>query len=344
MTISILHTATCVSHAGLGQPWARLGQIAVSVGARKNLPSPASKEYPKILRQMYRLCLSPRDSGFGFDGFVVKEPVHPERAAVAGFCICVFAREVLSIFSRLFKEVSLMNLTKVSSISGKIGVLLSLVITLFIASEVPAQDQYCACNDSVSAVRIRRAPVRHAVRRAKVRRTYAAVRPTYRTTYAPVVREVTYTPRYTAYVDDCDCGQAYVPSARVYVSEPVYASVPARNVYYTNGYSRNLYTTYAPEYVYTTTGTNVVVTDYVSSYDTRRIAAGWGHRDGFKDGWKAALKFREYDPQNNGDYRDANNGYKSRFGDKYLYKSAYREGYVRGYDSGWRSINQNVIP
>lgn len=249
------------------------------------------------------------------------------RAAAAGFCICLLAREC---FPRLFKEVSLVVPRKISANSGKIGILLSIFITtLFIVSNAPAQS--CNCYDSVSTVEVRRAPVRRVVRRAKVRRTYATVRPTYRTTYAPVVREVTYMPRYTAYADDSDCGQAYAPTTRVYVTEPVYASVPVRNVYYTNGYNRNL-------------GTNVLVTDYVSTYDTQRIANGWGHRDGFKDGYKAALKFRAYDPENNGDFRDANNGYKSRFGDKYLYRSAYRDGYVRGYDSGWRSINQNVIP
>jgi len=234
-------------------------------------------------------------------------------------------------------------LRKISNISGKIGILFSILIsTLFVASNAPAQS--CNCYDSVSTVQVRRAPVRRVVRRAKVHRTHAVVRPTYRTMYAPVVGEVTYTPRYAAYVDNTDCGQAYVPVSRVYVTEPVYASVPARNVYYTSGYNRSTYTTYEPDYAYTATGTNVVVTDYVSAYDTQRIANGWGHRDGFKDGYKAALKFRAYDPENNGDYRDANNGYKSRFGDKYLYKSAYRDGYVRGYDSGWRSINQNVIP
>jgi hypothetical protein len=161
--------------------------------------------------------------------------------------------------------------------------------------------------------------------------------------YTPVVREVSYAPSYVAYTDDNDCDETYVPSARVYVTEPAYTAVPARNVYYTNGYNRRVYTTYAPEVAYTT-GPNVVVTDYVASaYDTRRIASGWGHRDGFKDGYKAALKFREYNPENNGDYWDANNGYKRRFGDKYLYKSAYRDSYVSGYDAGWRSINQSRV-
>lgn len=273
---------------------------------------------------MYRLYRSPRDSGRGFNGFLFKGsfarsgPPWP----VFAFVSCAFSRAYS-------KEVSLMNLTKLS----KLGILLSLPITtLFIASEAPAQS--CQCYDSVSTVRVRRAPVRHYARRARVRRTYTTARPTYQaTTYVPVVREVTYAPRYVAYADNSDCGEAYVPSARVVVTEPVYTTARARNVYYSP----------VPEVAYTT-GANVVVTDYATSaYDTRRIASGWGHRDGFKDGYKAALKYRAYNPQNNGDYWDANNGYKRRFGDKYLYKSAYRDSYVSGYDAGWRSINQSRV-
>jgi hypothetical protein len=75
-----------------------------------------------------------------------------------------------------------------------------------------------------------------------------------------------------------------------------------------------------------------------SFYNLDAIARGWGKRDGFKDGWKAALKFRAYDPENNDDFRDANNGYRERFGSKFLYKTAYRKGYVVGYDNGFRSI------
>lgn len=85
----------------------------------------------------------------------------------------------------------------------------------------------------------------------------------------------------------------------------------------------------------------VVVTDrYYGSgyYNTEAIARGWGHRDGYKDGYKAALKNRSYNVEDNGDFRDADNGYKRRFGSKFLYKTAYRQGYARGYDSGFRSV------
>jgi hypothetical protein len=196
--------------------------------------------------------------------------------------------------------------TKASRISGTIGIF-SLLITLFVISEAAAQDQYCECPDVVRTVAVRRAPARRVTRRAKVKRTYrtarvAKVRPVYRTVYVPAARVASY----VAYADKDDCDEAYTPTARVVVREPVYS------------YGRVS----------------------ASSYDTERIARGWGKRDGFKDGWKAALKYREYDPEDNGDYRDANNGYKERFGSKFLYRTAYREGYLQGYDSGFRSVSR----
>jgi len=107
---------------------------------------------------------------------------------------------------------------------------------------------------------------------------------------------------YTAYADNDE----YVdrPSTRVVVTQPVY----------TNSYSYGTYT------------------------DTSRIARGWGRRDGFKDGYKAALKNRAYSVENNSDFRDADNGYKRRFGSKFLYRSDYRDGYAKGYESGFRAV------
>ena len=196
---------------------------------------------------------------------------------------------------------------KASTISGTLGIF-SLLVTIFLVSDAAAQDQYCECNDAVNTVTVRRAPVRRVARRSRVRRSYRTarvtrVRPVYRTVYVPETRAASY----VAYADRDDCNCDFTPTtARVVVTEPVYTNYDR---VYTGG----------------------------SYYDTERIARGWGHRDGFKDGYKAALKYREYDPENNGDFRDANNGYKRRFGSKYLYKDAYREGYVRGYESGFRS-------
>jgi hypothetical protein len=141
---------------------------------------------------------------------------------------------------------------------------------------------------------------RHVAYRTRVRRTYhtARVRTVYRTVYVPRTRVASY----VSYADD----NYVAPSSRVVVTEPNY------DAYATS-------TTYSSSYV-------------------DRIGYGWGHRDGFKDGWKAALKSRRYDVENNHDYHDANNGYRRQFGSKFLYKTSYREGYAKGYDAGYRSV------
>ena len=144
---------------------------------------------------------------------------------------------------------------------------------------------------------------RHArhVSHTRVRRARytARVRTVYRTVYVPRTRVASY----VAYADD---NYVAPSSTRVVVTEPDYDT-------------------------YATSST------YSSAY-IDRIGYGWGHRDGFKDGWKAALKSRRYDVENNHDYHDANNGYKRQFGSKFLYKTSYREGYVKGYDVGYRSV------
>ena len=113
----------------------------------------------------------------------------------------------------------------------------------------------------------------------------------------------------------------YVPTATRVASYVGYANTDTCGGYYTSN-SR----------------VAVADADYGTGYDLKRIACGWGKRDGFKDGWKAALKYRAYDPENNHDFEDADNGYRHRYGSKFLYKTAYRDGYVVGYDSGFRSI------
>jgi len=199
------------------------------------------------------------------------------------------------------KEVNLVILTKASTKLAPLGAL-ALLACMFLAAGALGQSQYCQCSASVNVVRVRRAPVRHVAYRARVRHHYrtARVRTVYRTVYAPQSRVASY----VGCADRDDCGEPYLPANRVVVAEPTY----------TESY-------------------------YNSSYDLGRIAHCWGRRDGFKDGYKAALKYRAYDPANNHDFRDADNGYKRRFGSKFLYKTAYRDGYVVGYDSGFRAVN-----
>jgi hypothetical protein len=183
----------------------------------------------------------------------------------------------------------------------------ALLITIFLLSDAPAQAQSCDCYNPANSVTVYRpAPRRVSYYRPRARRTYrrarvARVRTVYRTVY------VTAPPTTASYIsnaaDTCDCNDAIQTTSRVLVTEPDYGD------------------------------------SYASASYVNAVARGWGHRDGFKDGYKAALKFRAYDPENNSDFRDANNGYKRQFGSKYLYRSEYREGYVRGYQSGYRSVN-----
>jgi hypothetical protein len=200
-----------------------------------------------------------------------------------------------------FKEVNLVILTKASKKLAPLGVF-ALLATMFLAADALSQTQYCQCAEPVSVAHVRRAPVRHVAYRARVRHNYRAarVRTVYRTVYVPQTRVASY----VGYADTDDCGQAYIPTSRIVATEPVYSE-----------------------------------TYYGSSYDLGRIARGWGRRDGFKDGYKAALKYRAYDPEHNHDFYDADNGYKRRFGSKFLYKASYRDGYVAGYDSGFRAVS-----
>lgn len=69
-----------------------------------------------------------------------------------------------------------------------------------------------------------------------------------------------------------------------------------------------------------------------------RIAANIGYRDGFKDGADAATDLDTYDPEDEGDYENATNGYEDDYGDKDHYKESYRSAYLTGYRAGFESI------
>jgi hypothetical protein len=63
-----------------------------------------------------------------------------------------------------------------------------------------------------------------------------------------------------------------------------------------------------------------------------------GFRDGIDNGRTDARKHRRFDVARDGDYRDADNGYKGRYGSRWQYASSYRRGYERGYRQGFSSI------
>jgi hypothetical protein len=70
---------------------------------------------------------------------------------------------------------------------------------------------------------------------------------------------------------------------------------------------------------------------------TQTIAGSYGFRDGFEDGREAALERDEFHPENSGDFRKATEGYEDEYGDKDVYKAAYRNTYLQGYAEGFES-------
>ena len=56
-----------------------------------------------------------------------------------------------------------------------------------------------------------------------------------------------------------------------------------------------------------------------------------GYRDGLDDGGKDVRKNKRFDPDDHGDYRDADNGYHGEYGSKEAYRQEYRRGYLQGY-------------
>jgi hypothetical protein len=61
-----------------------------------------------------------------------------------------------------------------------------------------------------------------------------------------------------------------------------------------------------------------------------------GYRDGVDHGRSDFRKKRSFDPGRHDDFRDADDGYKSSYGDKREYQSAYRRGFEDGYRQGYR--------
>ncbi|MCA1608526.1 MAG: hypothetical protein LC730_03580 [Acidobacteria bacterium] len=228
-----------------------------------------------------------------------------------------------------------MLLKNAASKIGKFGILLSFVFTIFLASEVAAQDEVCECPDDAYYTPVRRAPVktRYVARRAvRAKRVYTAKRAA--SVYRPAYVAVRHA--------DCDCDEVYTNGS--YVVDRVHtnghngvAYTNGNGRYYTNGKSV-AYTNGNGRYYKNGNGrvyTNGVDADY---YDTRRIARDYGYQDGFYDGYQAGMERDAYHPENSGDYQKATNGYEDNFGNKDVYRNAYRASYLTGYRSGFRSV------
>jgi hypothetical protein len=126
--------------------------------------------------------------------------------------------------------------------------------------------------------------------------------------------------------------RVYVAPARVYSVKRIY--VPASTTVYSTA-PAGVARVYSVDRTVSTGNYTSYDADY---YDVRRIARDYGFQDGWIDGHDAGMERDKYHPENSGDYHKATNGYEGRFGDKDLYKQAYRTAYLDGYQAGFRSV------
>jgi hypothetical protein len=76
--------------------------------------------------------------------------------------------------------------------------------------------------------------------------------------------------------------------------------------------------------------------NYGGSYQFRQSALNAGYNEGIKEGRKDRERGDRFDYRDEEDYRNANTGYNSRFGDRSLYAQYFREAFVNGYTDGYR--------
>jgi hypothetical protein len=77
------------------------------------------------------------------------------------------------------------------------------------------------------------------------------------------------------------------------------------------------------------------------SRDVERLAYDNGYRQGFPRGERDALDRRGYRIDRDGDYRNADGGYRG-YGDRDGYRRAYRNGYEAGYAEGYNRVARSV--
>ena len=76
------------------------------------------------------------------------------------------------------------------------------------------------------------------------------------------------------------------------------------------------------------------------TYGRNSIARDNGYQDGVRIGQDDAQRGRAFNFQNSGDYRNADAGYRSQYGNRDLYRSDFRLGFEQGYRDGY-SQNSN---
>jgi len=75
---------------------------------------------------------------------------------------------------------------------------------------------------------------------------------------------------------------------------------------------------------------------YGGSYQLRQTALNAGYNAGIKEGRNDSKKNRHRNYGDFSQYRNAEDDYSSKLGDKELYRRYYREGFENGYEDGYR--------
>lgn len=75
-------------------------------------------------------------------------------------------------------------------------------------------------------------------------------------------------------------------------------------------------------------------------YGRTNVAFQTGFSDGVVQGEKDRRKNKDFRPEKNDRYEDADHGYHHDFGPKQEYKRQYREGFLAGYQHGYRGVEQ----
>jgi hypothetical protein len=71
-------------------------------------------------------------------------------------------------------------------------------------------------------------------------------------------------------------------------------------------------------------------------WGNRDVAYDIGYRDGVSMGQHDFSRHKEFRPQKNDQYEDADRGYRKSYGYKKDYKARYRDGFLRGYADGYK--------
>ena len=76
--------------------------------------------------------------------------------------------------------------------------------------------------------------------------------------------------------------------------------------------------------------------NYGGNQQMRQNALNAGYNEGIKEGRKDRNNGERFEYRDEEDFRNANTGYNSRFGDRQVYAQYFREAFINGYTDGYR--------